>query len=184
MKDGAILICSLLEGPMNQTCEQVSLCKAAGVQRIIVFLTMADLCTDPDLNRVTEIEVREILSASGYDGDNVEVIQGSAQMALEGKDDNQLGTTAIKKLISALDKWTPEHEQHAKEEQSTEPGPMVEGDRFDAKLYICTKQEGAFGAALSNPFTCGIKFKNFSTDAYFLVDTRLPHLTGGATYNV
>ncbi|WP_433927910.1 elongation factor Tu [Candidatus Carsonella ruddii] len=105
--DGAILVCSAVDGPMPQTREHILLARQVGVPNIIVFLNKADCVQDKELLDLVEMEVRELLSEYDYDGNNTKIIIGSALLALEGKDDNQLGISSIKKLLNVLDKNIP-----------------------------------------------------------------------------
>ncbi|WMC20436.1 MAG: elongation factor Tu [Candidatus Carsonella ruddii] len=103
--DGAILVCSAVDGPMPQTREHILLARQVGVPNIIVFLNKADCVQDKELLDLVEIEIRELLSEYDYDGNNTPIIIGSALLALEGKDDNELGVSSIKKLLNTLDKY-------------------------------------------------------------------------------
>ncbi|WMC19841.1 MAG: elongation factor Tu [Candidatus Carsonella ruddii] len=103
--DGAILVCSAVDGPMPQTREHILLARQVGVPNIIVFLNKADCVQDKELLDLVEIEIRELLSEYDYDGNNTPIIIGSALLALEGKDDNELGISSIKKLLNTLDKY-------------------------------------------------------------------------------
>jgi len=107
-RDGAILVCSAVDGPMPQTREHILLSRQVGVPYIVVFLNKADLIDDAELLKLVEMEVRELLSTYDLPGDDTPIIIGSARMALEGKDDNQMGTTAVKKLVETLDAYIPE----------------------------------------------------------------------------
>ena len=109
--DGAILVCSAADGPMPQTREHILLSRQVGVPFIVVFLNMADMVDDEELLELVEMEVRELLSQYDFPGDDTPIITGSALMALEGKDDNEMGTTAVKKLVEALDDYIPEPER-------------------------------------------------------------------------
>ncbi|MFJ3150120.1 elongation factor Tu [Pseudomonas hunanensis] len=106
--DGAILVCSAADGPMPQTREHMLLSRQVGVPYIVVFLTKADLVDDAELLELVEMEVRDLLSTYDFPGDDTTIIIGSARMALEGKDDNEMGTTAVKKLVETLDSYIPE----------------------------------------------------------------------------
>ncbi|MCE1090134.1 elongation factor Tu [Pseudomonas monteilii] len=106
--DGAILVCSAADGPMPQTREHILLSRQVGVPYIVVFLNKADLVDDAELLELVEMEVRDLLSAYDFPGDDTPIIIGSARMALEGKDDNEMGTTAVKKLVETLDAYIPE----------------------------------------------------------------------------
>jgi elongation factor Tu len=119
--DGAILVCGATDGPMPQTREHILLSRQVGVPYIIVFLNKADLLAEDcggaeseeyeEMKELVEMELRELLDQYEFPGDDTPIICGSALMALEGKDDNELGTTAVKKLIDALDTYIPEPER-------------------------------------------------------------------------
>ncbi|MAL99646.1 elongation factor Tu [Hydrocarboniclastica marina] len=109
--DGAILVVSAADGPMPQTREHILLSRQVGVPYIVVFLNKADMVDDEELLELVEMEVRELLSQYDFPGDDTPIITGSALMALEGKDDNGMGTTAVSKLIEALDSYIPEPER-------------------------------------------------------------------------
>ncbi|WP_108447073.1 elongation factor Tu [Halomonas denitrificans] len=109
--DGAILVCSAADGPMPQTREHILLSRQVGVPFIVVFLNKADMVDDEELLELVEMEVRELLDEYDFPGDDTPIITGSALMALEGKDDNGMGTTAVANLIKALDEYIPEPER-------------------------------------------------------------------------
>uniref|UniRef100_UPI000BE5445B elongation factor Tu n=1 Tax=Mangrovitalea sediminis TaxID=1982043 RepID=UPI000BE5445B len=109
--DGAILVCSAADGPMPQTREHILLSRQVGVPFIVVFLNKADMVDDAELLELVEMEVRDLLSQYDFPGDDTPIITGSALMALEGKDDNEMGTTAVKKLVETLDSYIPEPER-------------------------------------------------------------------------
>jgi elongation factor Tu len=109
--DGAILVCSAADGPMPQTREHILLSRQVGVPYIVVFLNKADMVDDAELLELVEMEVRELLSAYDFPGDDTPIITGSALMAVEGKDDNGMGTSAVKKLVETLDSYIPEPER-------------------------------------------------------------------------
>jgi len=109
--DGAILVCSAADGPMPQTREHILLSRQVGVPYIVVFLNKADMVDDEELLELVEMEVRELLDQYEFPGDDTPIIVGSALMALEGKDDNGLGTSAVKKLVETLDEYIPEPER-------------------------------------------------------------------------
>ncbi|MGM1052421.1 MAG: elongation factor Tu [Pseudomonadota bacterium] len=109
--DGAILVVSAADGPMPQTREHILLSRQVGVPYIVVFLNKADMVDDEELLELVEMEVRELLDQYDFPGDDTPIITGSALMALEGKDDNGMGTTAVASLIKALDDYIPEPER-------------------------------------------------------------------------
>ncbi len=102
--DGAILVVSAADGPMPQTREHILLARQVGVPAMVVFLNKVDMVDDAELVELVEMEVREILSKNGFDGDNVPFIKGSALSALEGKPE---GEAAIRELIAAVDSYIP-----------------------------------------------------------------------------
>ena len=103
--DGAILVVAASDGPMPQTREHILLARQVGVPYIVVFLNKCDVVDDEELIDLVEMEVRELLSEYGFDGDNAPVIRGSALKALEG-DDKYVG--AIKELMDAVDEFIPD----------------------------------------------------------------------------
>ncbi|MBU2712108.1 elongation factor Tu [Zooshikella harenae] len=109
--DGAILVCSAADGPMPQTREHILLSRQVGVPYIVVFLNKADMVDDEELLELVEMEVRELLSEYEFPGDDTPIITGSALMALEGKDDNEMGVSAVKKLVETLDEYIPQPER-------------------------------------------------------------------------
>src|ERR1700760_2207324 len=85
--DGAILVVSAADGPMPQTREHILLAKQVGVPKIVVFINKVDLA-DPDLLDLIEMEVRELLTKYGFDGDNTAIVKGSAKPALDNPGDD------------------------------------------------------------------------------------------------
>ncbi|MET1257610.1 elongation factor Tu, partial [Aliikangiella maris] len=108
--DGAILVCSAADGPMPQTREHILLSRQVGVPKIVVFLNKCDMVDDEELLELVEMEVRELLDAYEFPGDDTPIIKGSALKALEG-DEGDLGKGAILQLAEALDTYIPEPER-------------------------------------------------------------------------
>ena len=102
--DGAILVIAATDGPMAQTREHILLSRQVGVPRIVVFLNKCDMVDDEELIELVEMEVRELLSSYGFDGDNCPVIRGSALKAIEGE---QKYVDAIVELMNAVDEYIP-----------------------------------------------------------------------------
>ena len=102
--DGAVLVVAANDGPLPQTREHVLLAHQVGVPKILVFLNKMDLA-DPELVELVEMDVRELLTKNGYDGDNAPIIKGSATKALEGDADSE---QAIMDLVDAMDAWIEE----------------------------------------------------------------------------
>ena len=108
--DGAILVVSAADGPMPQTREHILLSRQVGVPYIVVFMNKADMVDDEELLELVEMEIRELLDAYDFPGDDTPVIIGSALKALEG-DDSEIGVPSIMKLVEALDTYVPEPER-------------------------------------------------------------------------
>jgi len=100
--DGGILVVSATDGAMPQTREHILLCRQVGVKNIIIFLNKCDIVQDEEMHELVEMEVRELLSAYDYNGDDCEFIKGSALCALNGTDP-ELGEQAMEKLLAAMD---------------------------------------------------------------------------------
>mgnify|MGYP003148708407 FL=1 len=109
--DGAILVVSAADGPMPQTREHILLSRQVGVPYIVVFMNKADMVDDAELLELVEMEVRELLDTYDFPDDDTPIIIGSALMALNGQDDNEMGTSAVKKLVETLDEYIPEPER-------------------------------------------------------------------------
>lgn len=102
--DGAILVVSAADGPMPQTREHVLLARQVGVPKIVVFLNKMDLA-DPELVELVEMDVRELLTKNGFDGDNAPIVKGSATKALEGSASDE---DAVMELVKAMDDYIEE----------------------------------------------------------------------------
>ena len=106
--DGAILVIAATDGPMAQTREHILLARQVGVPRMVVFLNKCDMVDDEELLYLVEMEVRELLTEYGFDGDNTPIIRGSALKALEG---DPKYVKAIEDLMDAVDEWIPTPER-------------------------------------------------------------------------
>ena len=106
--DGAILVVSAADGPMPQTREHILLARQVGVPYIVVFMNKCDMVDDPELLDLVEMEIRDLLTEYGYDGDNTPIIRGSALKALEG-DPKWVGK--IDELMDAVDERIPTPER-------------------------------------------------------------------------
>ena len=102
--DGAILVVAATDGPMPQTREHILLARQVGVPYIVVFLNKCDMVDDPELIDLVEMEVRELLSEYGFDGDNAPIIRGSALQALNG---DPAYVAKIDELMDAVDTYIP-----------------------------------------------------------------------------
>jgi len=102
--DGAILVVAATDGPMPQTKEHILLARQVGVPRIVVFMNKVDLVDDPELLELVEMEIRELLTSYGFDGDNTPIIQGSATGALAGE---AKWVSKIDELMAAVDSYIP-----------------------------------------------------------------------------
>ena len=102
--DGAILVVAATDGPMPQTREHVLLARQVGVPCLVVFLNKVDAVDDPELLDLVELEVRELLKAYGFPGDELPVVRGSALQALDG---DAAGEQALLELTAAVDAYVP-----------------------------------------------------------------------------
>jgi elongation factor Tu len=102
--DGAILVVAATDGPMPQTKEHILLARQVGVPRIVVFMNKVDLVDDEELIELVEMEIRELLSSYGFDGDNTPIIKGSATGALAGE---EKWVKAVEELMEAVDTYIP-----------------------------------------------------------------------------
>jgi len=104
--DGAILVVSAADGPMPQTREHILLARQVGVPALVVFLNKADMVDDPELLELVELEVRELLSAYDFPGDEIPIVAGSALYALEDRDP-EMGRDKVLELMRAVDEYIP-----------------------------------------------------------------------------
>ena len=102
--DGAILVVAATDGPMPQTKEHILLARQVGVPCMVVFMNKVDLVDDPELLELVEMEIRELLTFYGFDGDNTPIIKGSATGALAG---DEKWVKAIDELMAAVDSYIP-----------------------------------------------------------------------------
>ena len=102
--DGAILVVAATDGPMPQTREHILLARQVGVPRMVVFMNKVDLVDDEEILELVEMEIREVLSKNGYDGDNTPIIKGSATGALAG---DAKWVKAVEDLMDAVDSYIP-----------------------------------------------------------------------------
>ncbi|XP_028824423.1 elongation factor Tu, mitochondrial [Denticeps clupeoides] len=104
--DGCILVVAATDGQMPQTREHLLLARQIGVEHVVVFINKADAVDDKEMLDLVELEIRELLSEFGYDGENTPVIIGSALCALENKQP-EIGINAVLKLLEAVDDYVP-----------------------------------------------------------------------------
>ncbi|MBQ9076638.1 MAG: elongation factor Tu, partial [Muribaculaceae bacterium] len=102
--DGAIIVCAATDGPMPQTREHILLARQVNVPRIVVFLNKCDMVDDEEMFDLVEMEMRDLLSAYEYDGDNTPIIRGSALGALNGEPQWE---AKVMELMAAVDEWIP-----------------------------------------------------------------------------
>ncbi|KAF0198982.1 MAG: elongation factor Tu [Bacteroidetes bacterium] len=102
--DGAILVVAATDGPMPQTREHILLARQVGVPRLVVFMNKVDLVDDPELLDLVEMEIRDLLTFYGFDGDNSPIIRGSA---LGGLNKEPVWVEKIIELMDAVDTWIP-----------------------------------------------------------------------------
>lgn len=102
--DGAIIVVSATDGQMPQTREHLLLARQVGIKRLVVFINKVDTISDPEMLELVDMEMRELLSHYGFDGENTPIIMGSALAALEGRD-NHIGAEKIIELTKFCDEW-------------------------------------------------------------------------------
>jgi elongation factor Tu len=105
--DGAILVVNAADGPMPQTREHILLARQVGVPALVVYMNKVDQVDDEEILELVEMEVRELLSSYGFDGDAIPVVKGSALAALEGRDD-AIGKDSVLALMAAVDESIPQ----------------------------------------------------------------------------
>lgn len=110
--DGAIIVVAATDGQMPQTREHMLLARQVGIQNLVVYVNKVDTIDDPEMLELVEMEMRELLSHYGFDGENTPVIMGSALCALEGKKP-EIGVESINKLLDAVDEYIPTPERDA-----------------------------------------------------------------------
>ena len=106
--DGAILVIAATDGAMAQTREHILLARQVGVPRIVVFINKCDMVDDPEMLELVEMDVRDLLTQYGFDGDNTPFIFGSALKALEGDPKYE---EKIDELLNAVDEYIPTPER-------------------------------------------------------------------------
>ena len=106
--DGAIIVVAATDGAMPQTREHVLLAKQVGVPKIVVFLNKCDMVDDKEMLELVELEMRELLTKQGYDGDNTPIIHGSGLKALESTSNDDEWAKKVLELVEALDTYIPE----------------------------------------------------------------------------
>lgn len=106
--DGTILVVAASDGPMPQTREHILLARQVQVPYIVVYMNKVDLVDDPELLDLVELELRELLTAYEFPGDELPIIRGSALKALESDDENDPDVQSIFKLMDAVDEYIPE----------------------------------------------------------------------------
>ncbi|KAJ9658412.1 translation elongation factor Tu [Neophaeococcomyces mojaviensis] len=104
--DGAVVVVAASDGQMPQTREHLLLARQVGVQKIVVFVNKVDTVPDQEMLELVEMEMRELLTQYGFEGEETPIIFGSALMALEGKQ-NEIGVDRIDALLKSVDEWIP-----------------------------------------------------------------------------
>ena len=109
--DGAIIVVAASDGQMPQTREHLLLARQVGVKRIVVFVNKVDAVEDKEMLELVEMEMRELLSSYGFEGDETPIIMGSALCAIENRQDD-IGVTQVDKLLQSVDDWIPTPERN------------------------------------------------------------------------
>ncbi|KAF2835389.1 elongation factor Tu [Patellaria atrata CBS 101060] len=108
--DGAVIVVAASDGQMPQTREHLLLARQVGVQKIVVFVNKVDTIDDKEMLELVEMEMRELLSSYGFEGDETPIVMGSALCALEGKQP-EIGEQKVDELLAAVDEWIPTPER-------------------------------------------------------------------------
>jgi len=106
--DGAVLVVAASEGPMPQTREHILLAHEVGVPALIVFLNKMDMAEDPELVDLVEVEIRELLTKYGYDGNKTPIIRGSGLKALNATSKDDEWVKKVLELVKAMDEYFPD----------------------------------------------------------------------------
>jgi elongation factor Tu len=104
-------VVSAADGPMPQTREHILLARQVGVPSLVVYMNKVDQVDDEELLELVEMEIRELLSAYEFPGDDIPIVKGSALAALEDKDPEGIGEASIKALMEAVDSYIPQPER-------------------------------------------------------------------------
>ena len=102
--DGAIIVVAATDGPMPQTREHILLARQVNVPKLVVFMNKCDMVDDEEMLELVEMEMRELLSFYGFDGDNTPIIRGSALGALNG---DPKWEEKVMELMDAVDEYIP-----------------------------------------------------------------------------
>ena len=105
--DGTILVVAASDGPMPQTREHILLARQVQVPYVVVYMNKVDLVDDPELLDLVELELRELLTAYDFPGDDIPIIRGSALKALEADDPKSADAKSIWELLEAVDTYIP-----------------------------------------------------------------------------
>ncbi|KAG8997048.1 translation elongation factor Tu [Tulasnella sp. JGI-2019a] len=105
--DGAIIVVSATDGQMPQTREHLLLARQIGIKKLVVFINKIDQIDDPEMLELVEMEMRDLLSTYGFDGEGTPIVMGSALAALDGREDGPdgIGRARVIKLVQECDKW-------------------------------------------------------------------------------
>ena len=169
--DGAILVVAAPDGPMPQTREHLLLARQVEVPNIVVFLNKVDQMEDEELLELVELELRELLTANGFDGDNVPIVRGSALAALEStsEDVNSPEYAPILALMAAVDDYIPQPER-----PKDQPFLMAIEDVFGIK---------GRGTVVTGRIERGIVNVGESIEIIGLKDTATTTVTGVEMFN-
>ena len=102
--DAAIIVVAATDGQMPQTREHLLLTRQVGLKKLVVFVNKVDQVDDPEMLELVDMEMRDLLTQYGYDGENTPIITGSGLAALEGRD-KHIGADKIEELMNACDTW-------------------------------------------------------------------------------
>jgi elongation factor Tu len=131
--DGAIIVVSATDGQMPQTREHLLLARQVGIKKLVVFINKVDQIDDPEMLELVDMEMRDLLTTYGFEGDDTPIIMGTALAALEGRDPER-GAQKIQELMDACDKWLDQPQREYP------PTRIADGQVISTNLSSCTSR--------------------------------------------
>lgn len=161
--DTAVLVVSALDGPMPQTYEHLLLASALKTQNVVVFINKLDAVEDPEVLELIELEVRELLTKTGYNGEATPIIYGSAELAL-ANDESVIGSKSIQSLIAAIDSVSkPKVKKIALQVHS----------KFTANIVTLDKYQGGRHTSFKSGFTPSFFFDDTTITGALILNAGL-----------
>jgi len=133
--DGAIIVVSASDGQMPQTREHLLLARQVGIKKLVIYINKVDQVDDPEMLDLVEMEMRDLLSTYGFDGENSPIVKGSALAALQGREVDGIGAKSIKELMDAVDSWI---DQPARDMDKPFLMPVEDVFSISGRGVVCT----------------------------------------------